>query len=83
MTALSLLTQIERDPYGNCHLVGTCAEIAARESWFWWMLIEHSGLTAWGLVMLIVFWRLPADVWVWIAEEYRLHEKRRAAGANR
>lgn len=80
MTVLSLLTQIERDPYGNCHLVGTCAEIAARESWFWYLLIHHPGALATVVVWLFVVWRLPADCWKFIAEEYRRHANRSSSG---
>lgn len=69
---------------GNCGW-GTerCAELLMENSWFFWLLGNYPFALAWTLVMLLVPWRLPADGWLLIAEEYRRHQKRRPARRRR
>lgn len=56
-----------------------CAELAAESSWWMYLLTYWPGATASVLMMLFVLWRLPAEAWALIAEEYGRHQKPRQA----
>lgn len=48
-----------------------CAKIAAEESWIIWMLEHWTFAFAFGIVFIVVLFRLPAYAWIILAEMYR------------
>lgn len=59
-----------------------CAELAAESSWLVWLLTYWPNAFAFGVLLAMILYFLPAAGWTLIAEEFRRHRKevRRSPG---